>query len=110
MPGSSGPRVNDMDWPGRQSRTVPVTAFSFVVSLPENSDTAIANPSDVMSTRAALIVISVLQQRDDFFNRPDVIRYSSFHRGRHAERLMHAAEVVIHEVECHHRGVVLQLF
>jgi hypothetical protein len=40
------------------------------------------------------------KQADDFFNRPLVIRDPNFHRGRYAARLMHSAEVVMHEVNC----------
>ena len=35
---------------------------------------------------------------------------SGFHCWRYSKRLMHAREVVIHEVERHHRAMVLQLF
>jgi hypothetical protein len=38
------------------------------------------------------------EQSDDFVNAPDVIRNARFHCWRHAKRLMHPAEVVIHEV------------
>ncbi len=38
------------------------------------------------------------KEADDFLDAPDVIRESRFHRWRHAERLMHAGEGVIHEV------------
>jgi hypothetical protein len=38
-------------------------------------------------------------ERDDFFQSPNVIGYSRFHRGRNAQ----PAEVVVHEVK---RGVV----
>jgi hypothetical protein len=36
-----------------------------------------------------------LEQRNDFLQAPNVIRDSRFHRGRDAERLMDASEIVI---------------
>jgi hypothetical protein len=39
-----------------------------------------------------------------------VIADARFHRGGHARRLMHPPEVVIHEVECHGCGVILDPF
>jgi hypothetical protein len=38
-------------------------------------------------------------QDNDFLNIPNVICNSSFHRWRHAQRLMNPAKIVIHEVE-----------
>lgn len=49
------------------------------------------------------------KQPDDFFHRPHVIRNACFHRWRHAERLMHAGEIVEHEVESDGCGVVRDL-
>jgi hypothetical protein len=34
---------------------------------------------------------------DDFIDAPNVIADTSFHRWRHAQRLMHASEIVEHE-------------
>lgn len=42
--------------------------------------------------------VSVCQLRD-FFQTPDVIRNSGFHRRRNSQALMNAAKVVVHEVE-----------
>src|SRR5438046_6769360 len=52
----------------------------------------------------------LLEKADSLFDGPNMIGYSCFHCWRHPERLMHPAEVVIHEVGCHGRGVILQLF
>jgi hypothetical protein len=43
-----------------------------------------------------------------FFDRPDVSRCDSFHRWRHAERLMPARDVPLHEVYGHRRAVILR--
>jgi hypothetical protein len=40
---------------------------------------------------------SFAEQADDFLNRSDVICKARFHRGRHAERLMHASGIVIRD-------------
>src|SRR5438309_1758076 len=69
---SFGPRTTEIDWPGCQSRTVPVMARGFVTSLTEKSHAATAIPSEMMSNRSmALGLISVLQQPDDVLDRPD---------------------------------------
>ena len=39
-----------------------------------------------------------------------MIRNARFHRWRHAERLVHAGEVVIHEIECHVAAWVVSSF
>jgi hypothetical protein len=52
---------------------------------------------------------ALFKQGDYLFQAPNMIRNSSFHRGRHAQRLMHAAEVVIHEVQCQRVFVSLKL-
>src|SRR5438045_1216320 len=46
-------------------------------------------------------------QRDDFFQSPDVIGDARFHRGRDAQRGMNTAKVVVHEVN---RGGVFVVF
>jgi hypothetical protein len=72
-----------------------------------------AGPGMPCAPRAPLLVAidtPLVDTSDDFLNAPDVMRDASFHRWRHPERLMHTARVVIHEIECHHRGVILQLF
>ena len=48
-------------------------------------------------------------ERRDLLGRPDVIGHPGFHRGRHAERLVDAREVVPHRVERDGRLVVVQL-
>src|SRR4051794_31535351 len=56
-------------------------------------------PTD--SKKSAIVIAvdgSSRQQADDFLDRPNVRGEASFHRRRHAQRLMHAPEVVIHEV------------
>ena len=49
-----------------------------------------------------------VQEADDFLDARDVIRQPRFHRGRHAERLMLASDVLLHEVYGHRRAVILQ--
>jgi hypothetical protein len=34
----------------------------------------------------------------EFFDGPDMVGESSLHRWRHSERLMHATDVILHEV------------
>ena len=46
-----------------------------------------------------------IEQSDDFNEAPYMRRDTRFHRWRHAEGLMHAAEVVVHEVKRHGRFV-----
>ena len=53
-----------------------------------------------------LVSLSV-EQVDDFFHRPDVRGDAGFHCWRHAQRLMHTAEVVPHEIERHGGRVIL---
>jgi hypothetical protein len=43
--------------------------------------------------------VTSVQEPDQFFETPDVIRQPRFHRWRHAERTMYAAEVVTREVQ-----------
>jgi hypothetical protein len=52
----------------------------------------------------------VSEEPDDFFDAPNVIGNARFHCRGNAKRLMDAPEVVVHEVECHGCGVVLDLF
>ena len=42
---------------------------------------------------------STLNQRDDFFQSPNVVGNSRFHRGSHAQGLVNPAKVVIHEMD-----------
>jgi hypothetical protein len=51
--------------------------------------------------RSGPILARRVEKGDDFFNGPDVPSDACLHRGSHAQRLMHAPEVVIHDVECH---------
>jgi hypothetical protein len=54
-------------------------------------------------------LVGCVQQPDQLRRAPHVRGDAGFHRGRHAERLMHAAEVVVHEVEGCRCRVVLNL-
>jgi len=74
-----------------------------------NQDAITAHTPEAATTRIGIRIGSA-QQVHDFLNAPHVVRYASFHRGRHAQRLMNPPEVVIHEVECHGGGMILDLF
>ncbi len=54
--------------------------------------------SRIGKTARSLVILVSVEQTNDFLNRPDVICDPGFHRWRDPERLMHAPEVVIHEV------------
>jgi hypothetical protein len=47
----------------------------------------------------ATIAAFLRKKRGDFFQTPNVIRNSRFHRGSNAQAAMDAAEVVVHEVK-----------
>jgi len=51
-----------------------------------------------------------LDHRNDIFDFPEPIVYTSGHRGRAAERFVNAGKIVIHKVERDRSGVVLDLF
>lgn len=50
----------------------------------------------------------VFEQRNQFFNSPNVIYKTSFHRRRHAQRLMDAAEIVVGVIDRNHVAVILE--
>jgi hypothetical protein len=49
-----------------------------------------------------------VQEADDFLDAREVIRQPRFHRWTHAERLMRASHVLLHEVYGHRRAAILQ--
>ena len=51
----------------------------------------------------------VSNQSEQISNRPLAIRQTRLHRGRHAQRLMIPAPVVVREKDRRHRGVILKL-
>ena len=52
---------------------------------------------------------ALVEQPDDVLDRPHVIGQAGLHRWRDAQRLVNAREVVVHEVQGHGGGVVLEL-
>jgi hypothetical protein len=50
-----------------------------------------------------------VEQADDFFAPPDVIRDAAAIAGRHVQRLVNADDVVTQEVEDHGRSVIFDL-
>jgi hypothetical protein len=51
----------------------------------------------------------LFDKRDDFFQSPNVVGDSRFHRGRDAQGLVNPAEIVVHEVNRGMVFVVVQL-
>lgn len=52
----------------------------------------------------------LFQKSDHFFDGPDMIRDSGFHRGRNAKRFVNSAEVIVHVVNCNRGDMILNLF
>lgn len=50
------------------------------------------------------------EKSNQFGQRPNVVGQAGVHRGRDAERLMDAAEIVVHEMQRDRRLVRLKLF
>jgi len=51
----------------------------------------------------------LIRKRSNFLKAPNVVRETSFHRWRNAQRLVNTAEVVVHEVKRHRMAQVLDL-
>lgn len=70
---------------------------------------AISGSGSVSFPRLGGFLLLVVEQSDEFLDRPDVIRNARRHRGSDPEGLVNATEVVVSEVERHRVHVVLQL-
>lgn len=63
----------------------------------------------LLLVRSARLACRLRNERRDFLQRPYVIRDARLHGRRHAQRLVDAAEIIVHEMQRHRVRVVLDL-